>query len=48
MPRRSLANSKKLGPPGQLEIVLFWIVGVVITIASGGVAIYASHFHLWR
>jgi hypothetical protein len=48
MPRRSPANSKKLGPPSQLEIVLFWIVGMVMTIFSGGVAIYASHFHLWH
>jgi hypothetical protein len=48
MPRRSTAHSKKFGPPSQLEVVLFWIVGMVTTIASGGVAIYASHFHLWK
>jgi hypothetical protein len=30
-------------PPSQLEVVAFWIVGIVITILSGGVAIYASH-----
>jgi hypothetical protein len=34
-------------PPSQFEIVAFWIVGIVITILSGGVAIYASHHHLW-
>jgi hypothetical protein len=48
MPRRSPANSKRLGPPSQLEVVLFWIVGTVVTIASGGVAIYADHYHLWH
>jgi hypothetical protein len=55
MPRRnqdvhsfSATNSRKLGPPSQLEVVLFWIVGMVTTIASGGVAIYASHYHLWN
>jgi hypothetical protein len=26
---------------------VFWIVGIVITILSGGVAIYARHHHLW-
>jgi hypothetical protein len=44
----SAAKSRKLGPPSQLEVVLFWIVGMVTTILSGGVAIYASHFHLWN
>jgi hypothetical protein len=34
-------------PPSQLEIAVFWIAGIVITILSGGVAVYASHFHLW-
>jgi hypothetical protein len=34
-------------PPSQLEVLLFWTVGIVITIFSGGVAIYASHFRLW-
>jgi hypothetical protein len=34
-------------PPSRLEIVLFWSVGIAITIASGAVAIYATHFHLW-
>jgi hypothetical protein len=55
MPRRnqdvhpfSAANSRKLAPPSQLEVVLFWIVGLVTTILSGGVAIYASHYHLWN
>jgi hypothetical protein len=48
MPRGSPANSKRLGPPSQLEFVLFWIVGTVVTIASGGVAIYADHYHLWH
>jgi hypothetical protein len=48
MPRRAPANSKWLGPPSQLEVVLFWIVGMTTTILSGGVAIYASHFHLWH
>jgi hypothetical protein len=44
----SVAKSRKLGPPSQLEVVLFWIVGMVTTIASGAVAIYASHYHLWN
>jgi hypothetical protein len=55
MPRRnqgvhtfSAVKSRKLGPPSQLEIVLFWIVGLVTTVISGGVAIYASHYHLWN
>jgi hypothetical protein len=54
MPRRnrgvlpSTANSRKLNPPSQLEVVFFWIVGTVVTIASGGVAIYADHYHLWH
>ena len=48
MPRRSEANWRKLGPPSQLEVIVFWIVGIVTTIASGGVAIYASHHHLWH
>jgi hypothetical protein len=34
-------------PPSQLEIVVFWIVGIVVTILSGGVATYASHHHFW-
>jgi hypothetical protein len=45
---RRLANLKRLGPPSQLEVVLFWIVGMVTTILSGGVAIYADHYHLWH
>jgi hypothetical protein len=48
MPRRSSTNSKWPGPPSELEVVLFWIVGTVVTISSGGVAIYASQFHLWH
>jgi hypothetical protein len=55
MPRRdqgvhsfSAVKPRKLGPPSQLEVVLFWIVGMVTTILSGGVAIYASHYHLWH
>jgi hypothetical protein len=35
-----------MAPPSQFEVA-FWIVGIVITILSGGVAIYASHHHLW-
>ena len=34
-------------PPSQLEVFLFWVLGIVITILSGAVAIYASHLHLW-
>jgi hypothetical protein len=45
---RRLANLKRLGPPSRLEVVLFWIVGMVTTILSGGVAIYADHYHLWH
>ena len=48
MPRRSEASWRKLGPPSQLEVIVLWIVGFVTTIASGGVAIYASHHPLWR
>jgi hypothetical protein len=44
----SAAKSWKLGPPSQLEVVLFWIVGLVTTILSGAVAIYADHYHLWH
>ena len=29
-------------PPSQLEVVVFWVIGIVVTILSGGVAIYAS------
>jgi hypothetical protein len=35
-------------PPSQLEVVVFWIVGIAITIVSGAIAIYASHHHLWN
>jgi hypothetical protein len=31
-----------MGPPSELEIFLFWTVGIVITILSGAVAIYAT------
>jgi hypothetical protein len=34
-------------PPSQLEVVVFWIVGIVVTILSSGVATYASHHHFW-
>jgi hypothetical protein len=40
-------ENHRMLPPSQLEVVVFWIVGIVITILSGGVAIYASHHHLW-
>jgi hypothetical protein len=33
--------------PGKFEVFLFWLVGIVITVLSGAVAIYATHFHLW-
>jgi hypothetical protein len=46
--RFTAVKSSKLAPPSQVEIVLFWIVGMVTTIASGAVAIYASHYHLWN
>jgi hypothetical protein len=36
-----------LPPPSQLEVVVFWVAGIAITILSGGVAICASHHHLW-
>jgi hypothetical protein len=39
--------NRRMPPPSQLEVFLFWVVGIVITILSGGVAIYASHLHLW-
>jgi hypothetical protein len=41
------SESRRAPPPSQLEVFLFWVVGIVITILSGGVAIYASHLHLW-
>jgi hypothetical protein len=34
-------------PPSKLEVFLFWVVGIVITIFSGSVVIYASHLHIW-
>jgi hypothetical protein len=34
-------------PPSQFEVVAFWIVGIVIAIPSGGVAIYATRYRLW-
>jgi hypothetical protein len=34
-------------PPSQFEVVVFRIAGTVITVVSGGVAIYVSHHHLW-
>jgi hypothetical protein len=30
-------------PPSQIEVVVFWITGIAVTILSGSVAIYASH-----
>jgi hypothetical protein len=49
MPKSSrFAQTQKASTPSQLEVVLFWIVGMVTTIVSGGVAIYASHYHLWH
>jgi hypothetical protein len=33
--------------PNQLEVVLFWTVGIVITIFAGSFMVYASYFHLW-
>jgi hypothetical protein len=51
MPHRnqgSFSAAKSRKPPSQLEVVLFWIVGLVTTILSGAVAIYASHYHLWN
>jgi hypothetical protein len=40
-------GSFRMPPTSQFEVVVFWIVGIVITVLSGGVAIYASHHHLW-
>jgi hypothetical protein len=34
-------------PPNQIEVVVFWIGGILITIIAGGVMVYASYFHLW-
>jgi hypothetical protein len=34
-------------PPGKVEVLLFWALGIVVMILSGAVAIYASHLHLW-
>jgi hypothetical protein len=34
-------------PPSELEVVLFWTVGIVVTIFAGGVMVYAINFHLW-
>jgi hypothetical protein len=44
---RMFGENRPMSPPSQLEVFLFWVVGVVITVLSGGVAIYASHLHLW-
>jgi hypothetical protein len=35
-------------PPDKFEIFLFGTAGIAITILSGGVAVYASYFHLWN
>jgi hypothetical protein len=35
-------------PPNRLEVFFFWTTGLVVTILSGAVAVYASHFHLWE
>jgi hypothetical protein len=34
-------------PPSQFEVVVFWVIGIAVKILLGGVAIYASHHHLW-
>jgi hypothetical protein len=34
-------------PTSRLEVVAFWIAGIVITMLSGGIAVYARHHHLW-
>jgi hypothetical protein len=44
----SFSAAKPRKPPSQLEVTLFWIVGLTTTILSGAVAIYASHHHLWN
>src|SRR5271165_5156516 len=44
---RMFSENGPMPPPSKLEVFLFWVVGIVITIVSGGVAIYASHLHLW-
>jgi hypothetical protein len=44
---RVTVGRSQMPPPSQLEVVVFWITGIVVTILSGGVAIYASHHHLW-
>jgi hypothetical protein len=33
-------------PPGKVEVLLFWALGIVVMILSGAVAIYASHLHV--
>jgi hypothetical protein len=30
-------------PPGKVEVLLFWALGIVVMILSGAVAIYANH-----
>jgi hypothetical protein len=47
LPSGIVQREPSMPPPSQLEVVAFWITGIVITILSGGVAIYASHHHLW-
>jgi hypothetical protein len=42
-----LSENRRMPPPSQLEVVVFWIVGIVVTILSSGVATYASHHHFW-
>jgi hypothetical protein len=34
-------------PPSKREVFLFWVAGIVITILSCGVVIYANHLRLW-
>jgi hypothetical protein len=35
-------------PPGKVEVLLFWALGIAVMILSGAVAIYASHPPLGR
>jgi hypothetical protein len=34
-------------PPSRLEIFMFWTIGLIVAVASGAVAIYATAYHLW-
>jgi hypothetical protein len=45
-PVRAFAEDRNVAA-WQLEVSLFWALGIVVMILSGAVAICATHLHLW-